>query len=236
LTSWKVFYESVWHHPGLAWGGSLFAGLALQRSKHVPTVLSWGLALAILADAWLTSTLAPPLGKAGTAAMDTFFVILGDARFFLLGFLVAGPTGALDLSEPRARLRSPALASVGFAVLAALPIPLLAYAAKTFLPFVPDLRRMFMVYETTFALLAAVIYLRSGPGAAWGKTLGPMRKLALFECAQYTLWVLADLVILLGYDFGYALRLIPNALYYVAFVPFAMAILDAAIQRRRALV
>jgi hypothetical protein len=41
-----------------------------------------------------------------------------------------------------------------------------------------------------------------------------------FEIAQYALWALADVIILGGHDVGYALRLVPNTMYYVLYLPF----------------
>ena len=48
-----------------------------------------------------------------------------------------------------------------------------------------------------------------------------MKRLTQFEIAQYVLWAGADVVILSGHDVGYLLRLLPNAMYYALFVPFA---------------
>lgn len=49
-----------------------------------------------------------------------------------------------------------------------------------------------------------------------------------FVLGQYALWVAADLLILAGADLGFGLRLLPNALYYAAFLPFVYAAAPAA--------
>jgi hypothetical protein len=232
LSAWQDFYDSAWHHPAIAWAGSGFAVWAMVRSKCVPWGLSLGLALEILIDAWFTGALAPKLGTSASTAATVLFVILGDARFFLAALLLASSAGSgapLDVIQARAQLRAPALRSAGLALL----IPLIAYGAKTFLPWVPDLRRMFLLYEGLFAVLAASLYFGSARAKGWARAFQPVRKLALFQCAQYTCWVIADILILLGYDFGHGFRLLPNTLYYVAFVPVAIHTLDAALEAQR---
>ena len=47
-----------------------------------------------------------------------------------------------------------------------------------------------------------------------------VRDLTHFEMAQYVAWASADVVILSGVDVGYGMRLVPNLMYYAAFVPF----------------
>lgn len=67
---------------------------------------------------------------------------------------------------------------------------------------------VWMIYELGVLVVAAFFLRRK-------------RALAAFEMAQYGLWLLADLVILLGHDVGWGIRVIPNFLYYVVFLPFA---------------
>jgi hypothetical protein len=44
-----------------------------------------------------------------------------------------------------------------------------------------------------------------------------------FVVLYYVLWALADILALNGEDRGWALRMVPNQLYYGLFVPFAYA-------------
>ena len=58
-----------------------------------------------------------------------------------------------------------------------------------------------------------------------GETARTLRALAGYSAAYYALWASADLVILvLGRDAGWALRVVPNQLYYGGWVVFAYAV------------
>jgi hypothetical protein len=47
-----------------------------------------------------------------------------------------------------------------------------------------------------------------------------------YEIVQYALWATADVVILWAKsDAGFAIRLVPNLMYYAFFVPFALVVL-----------
>jgi hypothetical protein len=41
-----------------------------------------------------------------------------------------------------------------------------------------------------------------------------------FAATYYALWAFADALILAGFDAGWALRMLPNQLYYALSVPF----------------
>ena len=49
------------------------------------------------------------------------------------------------------------------------------------------------------------------------------RAVLAYAVAYYALWAAADLSILAGRDAGWALRMLPNQLYYALFVPFAFS-------------
>ena len=49
------------------------------------------------------------------------------------------------------------------------------------------------------------------------------RAVMAFVAVQYALWATADVLILAGVTEGFALRLLPNVMYYGAFVGFAVA-------------
>jgi hypothetical protein len=77
-------------------------------------------------------------------------------------------------------------------------------------------RITFLAYESIFLVLAVALY--------WGtKVFSRAREAALFFGVQYALWIASDIVILTTKsDLGYALRLIPDCMYYVLFVPFVL--------------
>ena len=53
-------------------------------------------------------------------------------------------------------------------------------------------------------------------------TRGFLDFICLYAASYYLLWLTADLLILLGgFDAGWALRIVPNQLYYSFFVPLA---------------
>ncbi len=74
-------------------------------------------------------------------------------------------------------------------------------------------RYLWLSYEVGFFLLAGVLsVLRKKP---------EQQALIRFELVQYGLWIFADLVLLRGHDVGWAIRIVPNFLYYTLFLPFA---------------
>jgi hypothetical protein len=48
-----------------------------------------------------------------------------------------------------------------------------------------------------------------------------LRTVLAYVAIYYALWATADVIILAGFDLGWALRMLPNQLYYAFFVPFA---------------
>jgi hypothetical protein len=206
----EAVYNSPWHHPAVAW---LAAPLAIAAALATRRRGAWLLLLVLLdveiaLDAWLTGgwpPIAPTSPWSERAAV--LFVVLGDWRFFYL-------------VERQWRTRG---AAAAIALAWALIIPLTSYLTRLSLPgVVSDSRHLFLFYEAAFLPLAYLTGVRarrrldSGPVEKW------LRALTAFEVLQYAGWALADVVILRGRDWGFALRLIPNVLYYAAFVPFAI--------------
>lgn len=212
--SFASWYETPWHHPGLAWLATL---LVCLLSPLLPSLtgarrrLLWGLQLVAALDALCTGAWSPLAGRPGlhTAAV-VLFVILGDARYF---FLLQDPT----LSSPswRRHLSRALLLGAGFS--------LLAYGLAHALPAAwQSPRTLFLTYEALFVGLLLLLPRLLPPASAQLRRL--QRRLTGFELTQYGLWVAADLWILFAgawADWGYALRLLPNALYYAGFAGFA---------------
>ena len=162
-------------------------------------------------DAWLTSNLgveALGLSKSSASALAIFFVIAGDFRVFILAF------------QQSAR---PMTAWIWTSVVAlSLFGPLVqAGLILTFPNLFSDVRLTFLAYEV---VLAAVLASALLAWARWGlckESVHPLaREVLLYALATYGWWILADVVILAGFDVGYLLRVVPNLLYYGAYVPF----------------
>jgi hypothetical protein len=210
----RALYDSIYHHPLAMWAVGAVVLVALL-AKNAPKrgllgALLLVFQLEIMLDAWLTGALSPltPHTTLATAAA-VLFVILGDLRFFVLLERFTHPRGA--------HLTRWLLAPVAYA----LWIPIVSNVASVVWP--GNLRAQFLTYEMMFAALAIVIRVRILPRRT---EVAPEHhafgvKLTHFEIVQYALWASADVVILLGHDVGYLLRLVPNMMYYAAFVPFA---------------
>jgi hypothetical protein len=142
------------------------------------------------------------------------FVLLGDFRVFALLLVVMQP----------GRARASALLE---AVAWTLPVPLVAYATFNALNAlrgpVPG-QVLWLVYESAFAILAVFWIVRVVPSRV-GVERGPVRSFARsvlgFVLLYYVLWASADVLILDGRDVGWGVRVVPNVLYYGAFVPLA---------------
>jgi hypothetical protein len=205
-------YGSVWHHPFLFWlaGGGFLLWLltrAPSRRGFVPLFALLFVA-EILVDAWLTSALSPlPTGSVLATASAIVFVVLGDLRYLVLleRFRAPSPT-------PVARWLPVAL---GLSLVVPIGSKLIADAIAPGEP-----RKLFAIYELMFALLALALWRLRVPRDGDPAIARWLRRLTAFEVAQYALWSSADAVILAGHDIGYGLRLIPNTMYYAAFMPF----------------
>jgi hypothetical protein len=211
----KAVYESPWHNPALF----LATGVVFL------VVLSWGLPFLrafallftaeIMADAFLTGGWTPVVpGSTAASAFAVLFVVLGDWRYFLL--------------LERYAWRVPARLPLGLASLvASLVVPLTSMALVRFGP--PSWREssrvLFLAYELLFAAIALGLRLHLR-ARGWPRLEPSVRPwvvaLTNFELMQYVGWALADILLMLGAeDVGYALRLVPNVMYYALFIPFA---------------
>lgn len=216
-----AIYDSAWHSPLLFWlCGGLTLLLVCARLPFLPAFCVL-FTFNTCADVLSTGALSvyPPAVAAGPwpQRLAIAFVVLGDWRFFLL------VERALCWERPR----TPPGAHLRAALLALIPslasLPLLALLPRL-LPHLPAGRLIFLTYEVLFLLVLPLWWrLLVLPRA---RALDPalrrfLRALLAFEALQYGSWALADVIILAGYDAGFALRLVPNTLYYAAFVPFA---------------
>jgi hypothetical protein len=149
-----------------------------------------------------------------TTLIPFFFVLLGDLRVLWLALGVARPErgaagnlgGALGLCAI-----VPCVAGAGYAITRWI---------------VPDVhgQLLWMIYEAGFLALCVVLsrvwtprHLGHAPHSA-----SYVQALFGFSAAYYALWLIADLLIVAGrLDLGWAIRIVPNQLYYAFWVPFA---------------
>ena len=210
---WGAFYhsnlQSVWL---LLVVPALFLAYLLS-SRGRPTgstrerfLHGWALLFTVetLIDPIATGPIARALRLDGVALYAWIFVFvwLGDFRVLWLHFADGG-----DAPDPRGAAR-PAAA---LACLVPVTTGLLYAPVWTGLVEAPS-QVLWLIYETLFFALA--LWLRA-------RTANPaLRAIWLYVLAYYGLWAGADVLILSGVDLGWALRIVPNQLYYAFFVPF----------------
>jgi hypothetical protein len=141
------------------------------------------------------------------------FVLLGDFRVLWLMLRLSGSASAAAAARAAIPwlLFAPALA---LSVRAGLEQVFGALPAQT----------IWLLYELAFAALALFLRGRILPARAAGESPALrafLRDVATYVFVYYALWALADVaIVVLGWDAGWALRVIPNQLYYAFTVPF----------------
>lgn len=150
----------------------------------------------------------------GTAILLTF-VLLGDFRVYLLIFRIA------RLAQIERSIAQVVLESAAWTFL----VPIFAYAVDSALHHArPDLpeQTIWLVYELGFLCMA--IWLRVDGirrRVPEGATRRGLEAVAAYAAVYYALWATADVLILVfAQDVGWALRVIPNQLYYSFYLPF----------------
>lgn len=212
VDSWGAFYHSELQSLWLLLIVPLFfllyllsrgrpAGTREARFLHV-----WALAFTLetLIDPIATGPFANALGLSGLllTAWIFVFVWLGDFRVLWLLFARAGSAPDRGAAARRAAALA-CLVPVTTGVLYA-PVWLGLWQAPGQL--------LWLIYELLFCALA--LWLRRGARDAG------LRDVLSYVFAYYALWAASDLLILSGVDAGWALRVLPNQLYYAFFVPF----------------
>ena len=141
------------------------------------------------------------------------FVLLGDWRVLLL---------ALGVGRSARRLGENALAALGLSLV----VPVVAGGSYAVAGRIwPDLHGqvLWMLYELGFGLLCVGLARVWVPRvAARDPAVGAfLRAVFGYSAAYYALWLFADLLIVAGgLDLGWAIRMVPNQLYYAFWVPF----------------
>ena len=230
--TWHAFYQSdlqaVWGLcvvPGLFLiyrGWLAIAGHGPQTqgvtSGAIRFVDRYAILFALLTvvDPFFTGPLVRWLAIGDTllgSAISFAFVYLGDFRVFLLLFGVAALAAGHSIPVARAALW-------------ALIVPLFAGALFALAQAIGgDLAVgwLWLLYELSFLALILGIRARWVPRNVTPQDSATRNYLG-FVCAYvatyYALWPLADVLILVGgFDAGWALRVIPNQLYYAFFIP-----------------
>jgi hypothetical protein len=165
-------------------------------------------AVAIAADAFLNGPWTPV--KGGTllaSAVGVLFVIAGDLRYFV----AIEHVGSNAWKLPRA-------------VAWACVVPAIAQIVRLTVPRIAiDERSTYLVYEILFFALAAGIRVFRVPRA---RNVMLAKRVTQLELVQYGAWILADVgLVTTGRGAFYAVRLVANLIYYVAFVPVVVWLL-----------
>ena len=203
----ESFYASTWQHPILLWAAALSAlAFCATRSGLDAGVRRYCFALVALSltDAWLTTTDVWGIGRlegAAASLVPLFFVLAGDFRYLVL-------LGAADARGTLTFDGRAILAGLGWMLV----VPVLSQAILELLPSGGDNPRvLFLVYEVLFFGLTCLLLARH-PGHARAPWL---RGVSRFVLVYYGLWATADAIILgTGSDLGFAVRVVPNVLYY----------------------
>jgi hypothetical protein len=200
--TFEAYYTSLWQQPIALWLAALAGGaICLARRDLDPSLRRYGLALTALSfvDAWLTANHVYGIGALPAplaSAVPLFFVLAGDFRYLLL-WEIATPDGAVAF-DGRGVARAVALTAI---------VPVLAQLVSEG----REPRVLFLVYELSFCALTGAL-LRWHPNA---RSLPWVRSVSRLVLLYYGLWAAADIVLLAtGSDLGYALRVVPNLLYY----------------------
>lgn len=214
-----AIYESPWVATAAVALATLFAFALWLRKKPFLTAYIALFTIEILADALRSGSWSPLtlLKSSWAGTIDIAFILVGDFRYFLLvERFVRRPTGALN--------EATSLSTWGSAIAFTLLVPAVSAIVNRSLPSTLNVRWTYLTYEAMFLALAIVLRAAVLPRRLAGAPLGVrawLLRVASFEVAQYALWALADVIILFtGADAGFALRIVPNVMYYAAFLPF----------------
>ncbi|MEZ4293493.1 MAG: hypothetical protein R3B70_00840 [Polyangiaceae bacterium] len=220
MSSYERIYASPLHDPLFFWlAAALFVAVLAARLPFLAGFLVTFVFVTV-ADALATGALSPvPKGASWGTPLAVAFVILGDFRYFLL--------------VERYAVKGRSLGRIfGVAAAWAFVVPVVSYALRNVVPsLAAPVRVTFLTYELLFLGLAIVLRAAVLPRRTAGAAPEVRRwllEVTVFEVVQYTLWASADVAILSGIEAGFLWRLLPNAMYYAAFLPFVLARAPAA--------
>jgi hypothetical protein len=227
--SWRQLYQSDVQGVWAVWIVPALFLLHLGRTWHRPgssvepraAGFMRAYALVFAAETMLDPFAGGPLlrwlgladGALATSVMVKF-VLLGDFRVFLLVLFLAAP-------EVRGLPRV-----AGEAALWTLVVPVVAVAGEAVLrALAGDLpsQSIWLVYELAFLAMALVlrgVVVPARIAAERWRLRAYLRAVTAYVAVYYALWATADVLIMVGgFDAGWALRIVPNQLYYAFYVP-----------------
>ena len=220
MSSWREVYQgdlqSLWAlllipSAFLVYRAVLGPARRDDRGSRFIAAYSLGWTLETLLDPIVGGPLSRALGWsegiAGSVVLFVF-VVLGDLRVFVLVFGLAAPGGFLR--------------ALGFSLIVPAATAVV-YGALSWL--VPDLHGqvMWLIYELSFLAMAfwlARVWLPSQLWTDRADLEAMLRSCVAYVAVYYALWASCDVLILLDIDEGWALRMVPNQLYYALWVPF----------------
>lgn len=229
MTWYQTLYESPWQQPrlcmllGLAALAWIASRLTPAARRATPFFAAWLVlcGVEILVDAPLTSYVSP-LPPAWLSALAIAFVLLGDARFYVLV-----ERFSLNPSPASSAWHKPLLRGLAWGSLVSVAI---APLARTVPAFQTNSRLIFLTYECMalaqalvwrFAVIPRRFKAHTSPEAA---SVGRwLLRCTDFIVVQYALWALADALIVSGHPTAFLLRVVPNVLYYGIFVGYVFA-------------
>jgi hypothetical protein len=153
--------------------------------------------------------------RPGAMVVIFFFVLLGDFRVFVLVF-------ALEAIRAGRGVRRALLEAAGWTFV----VPILTLAVHRTLTTIAGEQpgqSLWLIYELGFLVMALVMRQRVVPARVPAAPLRAYLQTVLaYVAIYYSLWAASDALILAaGADAAWALRMVPNQLYYALYVPFA---------------
>jgi hypothetical protein len=152
-------------------------------------------------------------GSHAASIIPFIFVLLGDLRVLLL---------AVGVAQPERSLRR----ILGWALAMSLIVPIGAGSIFALIRWVnPEVHGqvLWMLYEFGFLALCIFLARTWAPRVAESDstTIAFLQSVFGYSAAYYLLWLLADVFIVVAdMDLGWAIRMVPNQLYYAFWAPF----------------
>jgi hypothetical protein len=223
MSSWRdVYYgdlQSLWALIAIPFAFVVYRAVlgtprGGEREEVFITFYTLGWALETVLDPIVGGPVSRALGWAdgfaGTVVMFAF-VLLGDLRVFVLVFGLASPHYL-----PRA---------LGFSLIVPLATGFV-YGTVSWLASGLHSQVMWLIYELGFfsmAIWLLRVWIPQGIDADRLELQALLRSCVGYVAVYYALWAACDVLIMFGVDEGWALRMLPNQLYYALWIPFVHA-------------
>ncbi len=226
----EPLYNAYVHMPWVGWiAGTIMMIVVMRKLPYF-----YGMMLLLILFTFLDGLRAGEwlrLGGKGHALYEPFayfFILFGDLRYFLLMYRYGKHH---DLPEYRVSPWTTWVAIIAWT----LAPTLLLFLGDLVLPAAFDVpRHIFLVYELIM-FCAALLFL-NGLLPSWFENHKDsemfiwLRRVTYVEMAHYGLWALSDVLILSGVDAGYALRFVPDTIYYTFFIVAVYAFAPARLK------